>query len=297
MSATTEPSSPTRPPQEAEITCADADFLALMASLRVDPVDEGTFVARPLDRGGVIDAGTLMALVTAVAASPGDEVRSVHADFFRPANPGHVVEIEVREVHRGRNLGIKIVTLAQAGRPLAQGQVSSGPTVEDLLAHGLTVDTAGGPPVMTTRSLRYGSFVRVVGNVDPFDPESTRPARWQVWVDCSAASGSGVSHRAFIAFHANQYLVSAAVLPHRGFSMQQAHRGVLTVITSSTVTFHRPVSGGWLLFDQTSTYAGGGWIYGRGEAFGENGELIASFSEAAIMRRAAPASRASLKGT
>ena len=68
--------------------------------------------------------------------------------------------------------------------------------------------------------------------------------------------------------------------------MQDAHRGVLTVITSRRVTFHRPVSGGWLLFDQTSTYAGGGWLYGRGEAFDESGDLVASFTESAIMRRA-----------
>jgi len=261
------------------------DLVALMATLRVDPVGEGRFVARPLDRGGVIDAGTLTALVTSAAASADDDVRSVHADFFRPAKPGERVEIEVRDVHRGRNLSIKAVILAQGGRPLAQGQVSCGPPAEDLLVHGLTVETAGRPPPPVTSGGRYGPYVRDVGDIDPFDPHSAHPAHWQVWVDCSAASCSGVPAQACIAFHANQYLVSAAVLPHRGFSMEEAHRDILTVITSSSVVFHRPVQGSWLLFDQTSTYAGGGWLYGRGEAFGEDGGLVASFSEAAIMRR------------
>jgi len=278
----------TQTPQEdlAQEGLAQQDLAALMATLRVEPVGDGRFVARPLNRGGVIDAGTLTALVTSAAASAGDDdVRSVHADFFRPAKPGEGVEIEVRAVHRGRNLAIMTVILAQDGRALAQGQVSCGPAAEDLLVHGLTVDTAGGPPAPAAPDERYGPLVRVVGDVDPFDRDSARPAHWQVWVDCSAASGCGVPAPARIAFHANQYLVSAAVLPHRGFSMEDAHRGVLTVITSSTVVFHRPLPGSWLLFDQTSTYAGGGWLYGRGEAFGEDGALVASFSEAAIMRR------------
>ena len=273
-----------------ETAPSSEDFVALMESLRVDPLGDGRFVARPRDRGGVIDAGSLSALVTAATASPVDEVRAVHADFFRAAAPGQPVDIEVREMHRGRNLGLDIVTLTQAGRPLAAAQVSRGPTVDDLLAHALPVDLSDTSPTTARPSERYGPHARIAGVANPFEPESTHPPRWQVWVNCAEASGCGTSVQSVIAFHANQYVVSAAVLPHRGFSMHDAHRGVLTVITSSTVTFHRPVGSDWLLFDQTSTHAGGGWLYGRGEAFTDSGDLVASFTQTAIMRRA-PAPR------
>ena len=260
----------------------------LIAAITPRRVEAGVFEATPHDRGaGVVDAGTLTALMAAVGVADGEPLRSIHATFFRTADPAKPVTLATRDLHRGRSLGVHAVEVSQDGRTLAAGQLVTGPRTESLIEHATGPVSVSPVPDSTPPRDRapHPAFTAVVGDVDPFDPDRTWEPTWQVWVDCDGLAGSAATLEAYIAFHANEYLVSAAVLPHPGFGMHEAHRGVLTVITSSDVVLHDPsVTGRWLLFEQTSTYAGGGWVYGRGAAFTEGGAVVASFSQQAILR-------------
>jgi len=67
--------------------------------------------------------------------------------------------------------------------------------------------------------------------------------------------------------------------------MHSAHHDLMAVITTSDVVFHAAAAGRpWLRFSQESTFAGGGWVYGRGLAYSDEGELLASFGEEAMFR-------------
>jgi acyl-CoA thioesterase len=51
------------------------------------------------------------------------------------------------------------------------------------------------------------------------------------------------------------------------------------------VHFHEPISwGGWLLYSHDSTQAGAGMSYVRGQVHTEEGQLIASFAQEAMIR-------------
>lgn len=267
----------------------------LLDSITPRRTGETSFEAQPFDRGaGVVDAGTLTALMTSAAALDGDPLRSIHATFLRSADPARPVELHVAGLHSGRSLGARSVTVNQGDRRVAVAHVVVGPVVEALVEHSAA--PASLPPVPGADSVArpnapHPGFTAVVGDTDPFDPSAAVDgARWRVWVDGAPAAVDATTQCSWLAFHANEYLVSAAVLPHDGFGMGDAHRGVLTVITSSDVVFHQGGDiGRWLLFDQVSTFAGGGWVYGRGEVFAETGAQVASFSQQAILRRAAGA--------
>ncbi|OBH05912.1 acyl-CoA thioesterase II [Mycobacterium sp. E1747] len=258
----------------------------LVTSLTPHRIGDRVFEADPYDRGaGVVDAGTVAGLIVAAAGDDGAPIRSMHATFFRSAVPTGGLTLTVDDIHAGRTLGVRSVSVAQ-GRQIAVAHVVVGPAGDSALEHATGPDML--PPVPNAPTPQafspHPGFATVVGDVNPFDADGEWPPTWQVWVDCDGVP-PGTSRTAFVAFHANEYLVSAAVLPHRGFGMGEAHRGMLTVITSSDVVFHDLSSiERWLLFEQTSTFAGAGWVYGRGAAYTESGLLVASFSQQAILR-------------
>ncbi|OBI15739.1 hypothetical protein A5712_27870 [Mycobacterium sp. E2327] len=261
----------------------------LLASIKPARTGQGRYEASPYDRGaGVVDAGTLSALMSAAGADGGQPLRSLHATFFRSADPALGVSLQVEEVHSGRTLGVRGISVTQHDRKVAVGHLVVGPTTDALIEHA--DGPVALPPMPDTDPPYAGSlhpgFSPVVGDVDPFDAERTWPPTWQIWVDCQHVRRDGPLE-AYLAFHANEYLVSAAVLPHRGFGMHEAHRGVLTVITASDVVFHDVAAiDRWVLFEQTNTYAGAGWLYGRGAAYNDSGRPVASFSQQAILRAA-----------
>jgi acyl-CoA thioesterase len=56
-------------------------------------------------------------------------------------------------------------------------------------------------------------------------------------------------------------------------------------VLSHTLTFHEPFSASeWLLLSHHSTHAGHGRCYGRANVFQEDGTLVASFVQDAMIR-------------
>jgi acyl-CoA thioesterase len=72
---------------------------------------------------------------------------------------------------------------------------------------------------------------------------------------------------------------------HEGIGTAQAHLTVSTAPMTATVSFHEPVRwDGWLLYSHESTQVGAGMSYVRGAVHTEGGELLASFSQDALIR-------------
>ena len=252
---------------------------------------DGRFTATPSDDGrGYLAAGELAAYLSFAASSmwPDREIRSAHSVFLRQTFTSQPLTIEVSPLHVGGQLAAANVSIRQEDRQCASGHVVFGPRGADLVRHQSTAPSVAGPEKFASRTGRGDRYldVRLVGDGDPYDPTYAGPASWTLWVQAPGlADRPGISE-ALISFAANSFLVSAAVLPHKGLTMDSAHNDLMAIIITSDVVFHAPVSAGsWLLLQQESTNAGGGWVFGRGEAFDEDGTLLASFSEEAMLRK------------
>jgi acyl-CoA thioesterase len=267
-----------------------ADLSAFAKVLDLEPAGERTLVVPAAEDQSQAfhSAGMLTAIVTYAAAQAfaGQDLRSVHVAFLGAASPAQPLTTEFTVLRGGRQLSAASVSVTQDGRLCAHGYVLLGPQTGDVIRHQPEVP-AGGPGPSRSVPVFADNYAeaRAVDGIDPFDPDLSAPPRWDTWVCAEGLPGRAGLMEALIAFEANTFLVSAAVLPHQGISMHSAHHDLMAVITTSDVVFHAtPAERSWLRFSQESTYAGGGWVYGRGQAFAADGQLLASFSEEAMFR-------------
>jgi acyl-CoA thioesterase II len=265
------------------------DLLAFAEMLDPKQLGEHAFAVPAQDQSQEFyPAGTIAAIVAyAVAADfPEQELRSTHLAFVGAASPGQPLTAELSILRNGRQLISVSVSVIQEDRLCAHGYAILGPQAPDVIRHQVdTTATVPGPAASAPAAAANYAEVRAIDGIDPFDPAVSAPPHWDTWV-----ASAGLPHRpglmeALISYEVNSFLVSAAVLPHQGVSMHSAHNDLMAVITASDVVFHASGHGlSWLRFSQESTYAGGGWVYGRGLAFNETGQLLASFSEEAMLR-------------
>ncbi len=269
------------------------DIAAFAKLLDFERTDDTTFVVAP--QGGAerfYPAGTIAAIVACAAtrSCAGQDLRSLHLAFVGAASPARPLTAGLSVLRSGRQLTAASASVTQDYLLCAHGYALLGPRTADLISHQ-AADCADvpGPPASAPAAAANYAEVRVVGGTDPFDPDLVAPPRWDTWVAAEGLPGRPGLIEALIAYQANAFLVSAAVLPHRGFSMHSAHNDLMAVITATDVVFHAAAGEfSWLRFSQESTYAGGGWVYGRGLVFGPGGELLASFGQEAMLRKYPP---------
>lgn len=235
-----------------------------------------------------IPAGPIAAFAAyaAVLAFPEQELRSLHLAFTGAASSAQPLATELSVLRSGKQLTSVSASITQEDRLCAHGYAMLGPQTADVIRHQIDIPAAVAGPAESV-PFGTGSYaeVRAAKGIDPLDPDASVPPEWDTWVASEGLPDRPGLMEALIAMEANAFLVSAAVLPHRGISMRSAHNDLMAVITASDVVFHASPRGRpWLRFSQESTYAGGGWVYGRGLAFTQDGQLSASFSEEAMFR-------------
>jgi acyl-CoA thioesterase II len=132
--------------------------------------------------------------------------------------------------------------------------------------------------------------VRVAGDADVDDPEAVGPPDLDVWTRFVGAPDEPVTSQALLAFATDGFLIGTAMRPHRGVGQSQAHHTLSTGVLSHTLTFHEPATASqWLLLSHHATYAGHGRVHGRANVFREDGTLVASFVQDAMIRPMAAA--------
>jgi acyl-CoA thioesterase-2 len=73
--------------------------------------------------------------------------------------------------------------------------------------------------------------------------------------------------------------------PHAGIGQSMAHREISTAVLTQAPVFHDEVhASAWHFLDHESVFAGGGRCYGRANVFTEEGSLVASFTQEALLR-------------
>jgi acyl-CoA thioesterase II len=260
--------------------------------------------------GGTLYGGQLMAQVVTAAlrGQDGKRVKTLHTVFAWGGTPDLPVEIAVDRIHEGRSLASSTVTISQGGRVVTRSQALLSADDEDFLRHA-DPPPADMPPVpepspaAASMSPSSGAGagaggdgvpdgegagpweVRIVGDVDMFDPELVGPPEVDVWTRFPGAPDDPGVHQALLAYGTDAFLIGTAMRPHPGVGLVQCHVVLQTGVLSHTLTYHEPVAvDRWFLLSHRSPYAGRGRSYGRADVRTPDGALVASFVQDGLIR-------------
>jgi acyl-CoA thioesterase II len=130
-----------------------------------------------------------------------------------------------------------------------------------------------------------GRQVRLVDVVDVNSPDEVGPPELYAWLHYDPIPSRADLAKALIAYFTGHLGISTTMRAHEGIGTAQSHLTVSTAPMTITVSFHEPFEwDGWLLYSHESTQVGAGMSYVRGAVHTEAGELIASFTQDALIR-------------
>jgi acyl-CoA thioesterase II len=226
------------------------------------------------------------AIVAAAKRFPDKSVRSAHAVFARVVLAGEPVELAVDVVHEGRSMATAVIAARQQGKRCVTVTVLADVPSADVIRHQLPRPDVGSPADANVSSMPMtGREVRLVDVVDVNSPDEVGPAQLYAWLRYDPVPDRDELAKALLAHFTGHLSISATMRPHPGIGTAQSHDTVSTAPMTVAVSFHEPVRwAGWLLYTHDSTQVGAGMSYVRGAVHTEAGELIASFTQEALIR-------------
>jgi acyl-CoA thioesterase len=190
-------------------------------------------------------------------------------------------------MHEGRNLGSLTVSFWQDERLCARSLVLLDVAEPDLVSHQKQAPATAHPDAAfaVAHPLAAPETI-IVGDVDVQDPSLTGPPTLQMWIRFKGApAGDGAIARALLAYATDGWLIATAMRPHAGIGQSMAHSEISTGVVSHALSFHSEFDvNQWLLVDHESVFAGGGRCYGKADVFTEQGVLVATFTQEALLR-------------
>lgn len=227
------------------------------------------------------------AIVAVAKRFPDKSVRSVHAVFARAvmvsAGP---VELEIDVVAEGRSTATAVVAAKQNGKRCITMTVLADIPTGDVIRHHLPRPQVASPADANVSEMPMsGRELRLVDVVDVNSPDEVGPPEIYAWLRYDPIPSRDDLAKALIAYFTGHLGISTTMRAHEGIGTAQSHVTVATAPMTITVSFHEPVAwDGWLLCSHESTQVGAGMSYVRGTVHTEDGELIASFSQDALIR-------------
>ena len=256
------------------------------------PIEGGRFVAdtgiAAEDERQVVEGTQVLAQVIVAVAKrfPEKSVRSVHAVFARAVLVGPPVEFDIDVVSEGRTTATAVVGVCQNGRRAITVTTLLDVPSDDVIRHHLAR-----PEVTAPRDANDGGMpmtgreLRLVDVVDVNSPDEVGPPELYAWLHYDPIPTRDDLAKALVAYFTGHLGISTTMRAHQGIGTAQSHLTVSTAPMTISVSFHEPVTWtGWLLYTHESTQVGAGMSYVRGAVHTEEGELIASFAQDALIR-------------
>src|SRR5882757_2620221 len=259
----------------------------------VRPDGQDRFTARTgpagQDERQVVEGTQVLAqaIVAAAKRFPEKSVRSVHAVFARAVMVGAgPVELEIDVVSEGRSTATAIVAAKQNAKRCITTTVLLDVPTGDVIRHHLPRPEVAAPANANASPMPMtGRELRLVDVVDVNSPDEVGPPELYAWLHYDPIPTRDALAKALIAYFTGHLGISTTMRAHEGIGTAQAHLTVSTAPMTLSVSFHEPVSWtGWLLYTHESTQVGAGMSYVRGAVHTEEGELIASFAQDALIR-------------
>lgn len=217
---------------------------------------------------------------------PDKGIKSLHAVFAREGRADEPVRYEITRQHEGRTFATLTAVARQSRGVLATASVSmhapeDGPEVQTL------------PEVPAV----LPDDTRVSFSLIPWETRTTADLEapgvsapeFEMWMRTPEVDESYAP--ALVAYATDLNLIGTALLAIDGFDHTGNGTRFTSAVTSHNLWFHRPFrSDEWLFLRQHSPLVAQGRCFGRGDLFTENGELIASFAQEALLRLPTPSS-------
>ncbi|WP_216906418.1 acyl-CoA thioesterase [Nocardia noduli] len=229
-----------------------------------------------------IFGGQILAQLLSAArlASPDKTVKSLHTVFPREGRADQPVRYEVIRRHEGRSFGTLAINATQGTEVVASAVASIHAPEEGIDRQ--TVDAVGGAAEQSTPR-EFGLIPWEVRADADLDSTATGPAEFQFWMRTPEVDPTLAP--ALAAYATDLTLIGTALRPVDGISHVGNGTQFLSAVTSHTLWFHRPLrTDDWLLMRQHSPILANGRAFGRGDALTEDGTLVASFAQEALVR-------------
>jgi acyl-CoA thioesterase II len=240
------------------------------------------------DERQVVEGTQVLAQVIVAVAKrfPDKSVRSAHAVFSRAVMVGPPVEFDIDVVHEGRSTATAVVFVKQNGRRCITVTALADVPSDDVIRHHLPRPEVTAPADANDGAMPMaGRQLRLVDVVDVNSPDEVGPPELFAWLHYDPIPTRDDLAKALIAYFTGHLGISTTMRAHKGIGTAQSHLTVSTAPMTISVSFHEPVSwSGWLLYSHESTQVGAGMSYVRGAVHTEEGELIASFAQDALIR-------------
>jgi acyl-CoA thioesterase II len=252
-----------------------------------DRITAETGIAGADERQVVEGTQVLAQVIVAVAKRFADKsVRSAHAVFSRAVMVGPPVEFDIDVVHEGRSTATAVVFVKQNDRRCITVTALVDVPSADVIRHHLPRPEVAAPADANVSPMPMaGRELRLVDVVDVNSPDEVGPPELYAWLHYDPIPTRDDLAKALVAHFTGHLGISTTMRAHEGIGTSQSHFTVSTAPLSITVSFHEPVSWtGWLLYSHESTQVGAGMSYVRGTVHTEEGELLASFAQEALIR-------------
>lgn len=212
--------------------------------------------------------------------SPDKAIKSLHAVFAREGRADEPVRYEITRQHEGRTFATLTAVARQSRGVLATASVSmhapeDGPQSQTL------------PDVPAV----FGDDTRVPFTLIPWETRTTTDLEdsgvsapeFEMWMRTPEVDAS--YGPALAAYATDLNLIGTALLAIDGFDHTGNGTRFTSAVTSHNLWFHRPFrSDEWLFLRQHSPLVAQGRCFGRGDLLSENGALVASFAQEALLR-------------
>ncbi len=266
------------------------DESELIRLIDAQPMGDQVFVAPPhgYSRRNVVEAGQLLAQAVVVASKtvPGQRVTSASMVFSRAASFEKAVDLRAEVVRSGRSFSTVQVRADQDGSARAAGLLLLDAGVPELVRHDADMPDVPGPEAAVPFDFRVsGREFRVVDAAYDPDPDRIGPPEIYVWTRYRDNPGSAALRAALLAQPTTHWTIAAAMRPHSGIGLAEAHVTLSTAVLQATVAFHEDVDlTQWLLYANSAVWAGRGLTQGEGHVFTGDGHLVASYSVQSMIR-------------
>jgi acyl-CoA thioesterase II len=226
------------------------------------------------------------AIVAVAKRFSGKSVRSASAVFSRAVLVGAPLDLVIDVVHEGRSTATAIVSAQQNDKRCMTMTIFADVPSDDVIRHHLPRPDVTAPADANVSEMPMtGRQLRLVDVIDVNSPDEVGPPELYAWLHYEPIPQRDDLAKALIAYFTGHLGISTTMRAHEGIGTSQAHFTVSTAPMTISVSFHEPVQwGGWLLYTHESTQVGAGMSYVRGVVHTEEGELLASFAQDAMIR-------------
>lgn len=241
------------------------------------------------DERQVVEGTQILAasIVAAAKRFPEKSIRSAYSVFARAvlvdAGP---VELGIDVISEGRSTATAVVTATQNGKRVITTTILADVPTADVIRHQLPRPQVAEPAQAHESPMpMVGRQLRLVDVQDVNSPDEVGPPELFAWLHYDPIPTRDDLAKALIAYFTGHLGISTTMRAHEGIGTSQAHLTVSTAPMTVSVSFHEPVRwDGWLLYGHESTQVGAGMSYVRGAVHTEAGDLIASFTQDALIR-------------